>query len=181
MRNTPTLLQLKNLQHNVYTMLDDDWMLVTAGNLESFNTMTASWGGFGVLWNKPVAFVFVRPTRHTYQFMEHSEVFTLSFFREESRDILQFCGKYSGRDTDKVKATGLKPLPSPAGSVIFGQSLMALDCRKIYTSDIDPAKFLDSSIQRNYPAHDYHRMYIGEILSQLTEDDITRIAAKQSL
>ncbi len=32
-------------------------MLVTAGTKEKFNTMTASWGGIGWLWNKPVAFV----------------------------------------------------------------------------------------------------------------------------
>ena len=27
--------------------------------------MTASWGGMGILWNKPVVFVFIRPQRFT--------------------------------------------------------------------------------------------------------------------
>jgi len=157
------LNELKKLEKSVFSMLDDEWMLVTAGNMQSFNTMTASWGGFGVLWNKPVVFVFVRPTRHTYNFMESAEVFTLTFFEEKYRKILQFCGSRSGRDTDKIKATGLIPAASPSGGIIFDQAYLALDCRKVYTSDIDPAHFLDSTIEKNYPKKDYHRMYIGEI------------------
>jgi flavin reductase (DIM6/NTAB) family NADH-FMN oxidoreductase RutF len=160
---SPTLDELKKLEKSVFSMLDDEWMLVTAGDLRSFNTMTASWGGFGILWNKPVAFVFVRPTRHTFNFMETSEVFTLTFFEEKYRKVLQFCGSRSGRDTDKIKATGLIPIESPSGSVIFDQTYLAFDCRKLYTTDIDPAHFLDSSIEKNYPKKDYHRMYIGEI------------------
>ena len=44
---------------NACRMIGKDWMLVCAGD----NAMTASWGGMGVLWNKPVAFVFIRPQR----------------------------------------------------------------------------------------------------------------------
>ncbi len=160
---SPTLDELRKLEKSVFSMLDDEWMLITAGNLQSFNTMTASWGGFGILWNKPVTFVFVRPTRHTYHFMESADVFTLTFFEEKYRKILQFCGSRSGRDTDKIAATGLIPVASPSGSVIFEQAYLSFDCRKIYSTDIDPAHFLDSSIDSNYPKKDYHSMYIGEI------------------
>jgi flavin reductase (DIM6/NTAB) family NADH-FMN oxidoreductase RutF len=169
---------LRKLDKSVFSMLDDEWMLVTAGSMQSFNTMTASWGGFGVLWNKPVAYVFVRPTRYTYRFMEQSEVFSLTFFKEKHRQILQFCGKYSGRDTDKIEKTGLIALEAPSGSVIFKQSSLAFDCRKIYSSDIEPSLFLDPAIEKNYPVHDYHRMYIGEITALLTENDIAKIAGK---
>ena len=172
-RTSPTIDELKKLDKSVFSMLDDEWMLITAGNLLSFNTMTASWGGFGVLWNKPVAYVFVRPTRHTYGFMEQSDFFTLSFFEEKYRHILQYCGKFSGRDTDKSAGTGLSPLKAPSGAVMFRQSRLVFDCRKIYTSDINPSHFLDPSIEKNYPAHDYHRMYIGEITAYLTDPDIS--------
>lgn len=163
-QSSQVLKELKKLEKSVFAMLDDEWMLVTAGNMKSFNTMTASWGGFGILWNKPVAYVFVRPTRYTYDFMEHASFFTLTFFAEQYREILRFCGSQSGRDTDKIAATGLIPKASPSGGVLFSQAYLAFECRKIYHSDIDPLMFLDHAIGKNYPKKDYHRMYIGEII-----------------
>ena len=40
----------KELNQNVFSMIGEQWMLVTAGTAERCNTMTASWGGLGVLW-----------------------------------------------------------------------------------------------------------------------------------
>ena len=98
-----------NIKDNPFKLIGGDWMLITAGTKESFNTMTASWGGLGVLWDKEVAFAFVRPTRHTFGFMEKSPVFTLSFFAEQYRPALEFCGAHSGRDVNKIAQTGLTP------------------------------------------------------------------------
>jgi flavin reductase (DIM6/NTAB) family NADH-FMN oxidoreductase RutF len=151
------------INDNPFKLIDKEWMLITAGGINSFNTMTASWGGFGILWNKPVVFCFVRPVRHTYQFMEKSDYFTTSFFTAEYREALNFCGKYSGRDVDKIKATGLTPIASPKGGVYFDEARLVLECRKLYFSDIDPKHFLLPQINRNYPNADYHRMYIGDI------------------
>ena len=55
----------KELDQNVFSMIGEQWMLVTAGTAERCNTMTASWGGLGVLWGKPVASVYSRPQRYT--------------------------------------------------------------------------------------------------------------------
>ena len=53
---------LKTLaSENAFDLIGKGGMLVTAGNKEKLNTMTASWGGIGWLWNRPVAFVFIRP------------------------------------------------------------------------------------------------------------------------
>ncbi len=38
------------LQDNTFKLIGKDWMLIAAGEPESFNIMTASWGGLGVLW-----------------------------------------------------------------------------------------------------------------------------------
>ncbi|MBN1824369.1 MAG: flavin reductase family protein [Endomicrobiales bacterium] len=152
---------------NVFKLIDSDWMLITAGDIGSFNMMTASWGGLGVLWSKHVAFCFVRPTRHTYSFMEKNSVFTLSFFEEKYRDALNLCGTKSGRDIDKAKAAKLTPAKSPSGSVCFAEARMVIECKKIYFSDIDPKNFIDKSIDVNYPKKDYHRMYVGEITNCL--------------
>ena len=61
---------LSELNDNIFSLISKDWLLITAGEPERYNAMTASWGGLGHVWNRDVAFVFVRPTRHTYQFME---------------------------------------------------------------------------------------------------------------
>lgn len=89
----------------------------------------------------------------------------MSFFDDRYRDALSLCGKVSGRQTDKMKATGLKPFESPEGSIFYEQAKLMIECRKLYFSDITPESFLVDGIDANYPKKDYHRMYIGEIIS----------------
>jgi flavin reductase (DIM6/NTAB) family NADH-FMN oxidoreductase RutF len=154
---------------NTFKLVGSDWMLITAGSLDKYNTMTASWGGFGVLWNKNVCFCVVRPTRHTYCFMENSGNFSLSFFDERYREALQFCGSNSGRDVDKAAETGLTPVEGTDGIVYFNEARLVIECRKIYFQDLEPLNFIDPEIESNYPKKDYHRMYIGEILRCLSK------------
>ncbi len=151
------------IKGNPIRMIGQEWMLITAGTPESFNTMTASWGSFGELWFKPVCFCFIRPQRRTFEFMEKGDAFTLSFFDEQFRPQLNFCGSRSGRDTDKVAECGFTPLEAANGSVYFEEARLVLECRKLYFQDLEPARFLDPAIAKNYPKKDYHRMYVGEI------------------
>jgi flavin reductase (DIM6/NTAB) family NADH-FMN oxidoreductase RutF len=156
----------EEITDNTFKMIGSDWMLVTAGPPEAYNTMTASWGGLGVIWSKNVCFCVIRPTRHTYGFIEKADNFTLSFFEEKYRSALTLCGTKSGRDIDKAKATGLTPTPGTIpGTTYFAEARLIIECRKLYYQDIDPKHFLDPEIDENYPEKDYHRMYIGEILS----------------
>lgn len=148
---------------NIFDMVGRRWMLVTAGKPGGFNTMTASWGGAGVLWNKPVAFSFIRPQRYTYQFMEKNERYTLSFYEEEYRGALNFCGTHSGRDTDKVKETGLTPAFC-GDAVYFEQAKLVLVCRKLYAQDMAMSSFIDKKAASLYSSSgDLHRVYVGEI------------------
>lgn len=153
---------------NPFKLIADDWMLITAGDVQSFNTMTASWGAMGELWHKKVCLCFVRPTRYTHEFMEKSDHFSLSFFDEKYRAALDFCGKVSGRTIDKAKQAGLTPVESDEGAIYFRQARLVFVCRKMYADYLDPTKFLALEIERNYPSKDYHRMYIGEILHCLS-------------
>lgn len=152
-----------NIKDNVFKLIGSDWMLVTAGTLKSFNTMTAAWGGWGVLWSKNICFCVIRPSRYTYQFMEKADSYTLTFFEEKYRSALDLCGSQSGRDVDKIAKTGLTPVKSSLGGVYFTQARLVIECRKIYYQDIDPRYFLDSSINDCYADKQYHRMYVGEI------------------
>lgn len=153
---------MRELNTSPVKMIAEDWALLTAGKLTAFNTMTVSWGGVGELWGKDVAFVFVRPQRYTYEFMENSEYFTLSFFGGEYKKELGICGAKSGRDVDKYKETGLVPTAAEQ-AVTFEQAKTVLVCRKVAFQDIDPKGFLDASIMDTYAAKDYHRMYVGVI------------------
>jgi flavin reductase (DIM6/NTAB) family NADH-FMN oxidoreductase RutF len=168
MNNDFKSIQPAEIDDNPFHLIDKDWMLITAGNNEShetFNTMTASWGGLGILWHKNVNFCFVRPTRYTYEFMEKHELYTLSFFGEKYREALNICGTLSGKDTDKVTKAGLTPFQPHPGAVAFEQARLVMVCRKLYYQDLDPACFLDPSLEKNYPQKDYHRMYVGEIIA----------------
>ncbi len=156
-------LDPESVQDNVFKLIGKDWMLITAGTRESFNTMTASWGGMGVLWDKKVCFAFVRPTRYTFDFLEKSEFYTFSFLEEQYRDVLMYCGTKSGRDVNKVIETNLTPIFGN-GTVFFAEAKLVMECRKIYVQDITPGNFLDQTMNEYYPKKDYHRIYVGEII-----------------
>jgi flavin reductase (DIM6/NTAB) family NADH-FMN oxidoreductase RutF len=155
----------EEIDDNVFKLIGAEWMLVTAGDKDSFNMMTASWGGLGVLWSKNVCYIFIRPTRYTYGFIEKSNTFTLSFFDRKYKSVLNLCGTKSGRDCDKVKETGITPAETKSGSIYFAEARLVIECRKLYYQDLEPANFLDPEISDNYPEKDYHRMYVGEIIS----------------
>ena len=158
-------IDIKDLQGNAVSMFDDKWCLITAGTKESYNTMTASWGAMGELWNKDICFIFIRPQRYTLEFTEREEYFTLSFFGDEYKKALTFCGRNSGRDCDKAKETGLTPV-EPDGSISFAESETVIVCKKLFYQDIDPEGFVDKAIDGVcYPEKDYHRMYVGEVVA----------------
>ena len=157
----------KALDQNVFSLIGDQWMLITAGTKDQCNTMTASWGGLGVLWGKPVATVYIRPQRYTLEFVEREDTFTLCFFGEEYRKALALCGSKSGRDVDKVKECGFT-VATAEGAPYFEEADLVLVCKKSYWQDMDPTHFLDGEIDSKwYPEKDYHRIFIGEILGVL--------------
>ena len=165
------VIKPEDITDNVVKLIGEDWMLITAGPPSAYNTMTASWGGLGVIWNKPVCWCVIRPQRYTYEFMERAETFTLSFFARHYRPALELCGSRSGRDIDKAAATGLTPVGGTLPwTTYFAEARLVLACRKLYFHDIDPSHFVDASLDENYPARDYHRMYFGEIAEVSAKD-----------
>lgn len=169
MNNRFIEISTDSLKMNPFTKIGKQWMLVTSGNMDSWNTMTASWGGLGVLWQHNVSYVFVRYSRFTYEFMEKNSTFTLSFFPEKYREALSYCGSHSGRDVDKAAETGLDLFAPTEDTVSFNQSELILVCKKLYAGGINPEDFIDSSINDNYKTKDYHKMYIAEITKVLSK------------
>ena len=157
----------KSLDLNPFSAIGDQWMLITAGTPEHCNTMTASWGGLGVLWGAPMATAYIRPQRYTKQFVDENEYFTLSFFPENYRPQLSLCGSKSGRDIDKVKECGFTVAEGVGGAPYFEQAELVLVCRKRMAVPMDPAAMPEDVKEKCYPASDYHTMYWGEIVEAL--------------
>ncbi len=155
-----------NITDNAVELIGHKWMLITAGERESFNLMTASWGGIGFMWGKPVAFVVVRPNRYTYEFIEKKEYLTLSFMGEEFRSALRVCGTTSGRNGDKMAAAGLSPIVTEMGNVAVEGADLVLECRKLYSDVLKESGFVDKSCLEKWYAEDnpLHRMYVVEIM-----------------
>ena len=159
---------LEQWNNNVFEAIGKQWMLVTAGDFEA-NTMTASWGGLGVLWGKNVAYVFIRPQRYTKEFIDLSDTFSLSFLGEEHREKLQYLGKTSGRSEDKIANSGLT-LVRDGDTPYFAEAESVLICKKLYAQELMPECFMTENEDKTwYPNGDNHTMYIAEITSVLTK------------
>lgn len=161
-------VEISQLKENFFETISKEWMIVCAGKPGHYNMMTASWGGIGWLWNKPVAFVFIRPERYTFGFSEQNDFMTLSFLgdSEEARKIYQLCGSKSGRDVNKTVESGLRPIPVVEGrGVAFEQARLTLVGKKLYSDDLKPEAFSDPSlIDKWYGTHGgMHKMYVVEI------------------
>ncbi len=154
---------LKNFS-NAFDKIGKQWMLITAKDGDKVNTMTASWGGFGVLWGKNVAYIFVRESRYTKEFIDKSDTLSLSFFEDDMKTMLGYMGKVSGRDEDKIAKMGLN-VELVNEIPVFKEAKETLLCRKLFAGPIEPQYFIDKEIDEKwYSDKDYHTMYVVELL-----------------
>ncbi|MBR5067533.1 MAG: flavin reductase [Lachnospiraceae bacterium] len=151
---------------DIFSQFDKKWALLTAGNKESFNTMTISWGGAGTLWGKPVVTTYVRTSRLTHDFMDREDYFTISFYPEEYKKTLAVLGSKSGRDMDKMNASGLTA-KEVNYSMTFEEAEVTLVCRKLFKQRLEPANIIDAKAKAFYDGDAEHDMYIGEVVEIL--------------
>ncbi len=164
-------INVKELQKNPFSMIGDEWMLITAKKEDKVNTMTASWGGVGIMWGKTVAFVGIRPQRYTKEFVDNSEYFTLSFFGGEQKKAMGHLGSVSGRtEPDKIEKAGLHVTELDAWPT-FEEASLVFVCRKLYAQGMKEECFLGTEeINRWYPDKDFHTMYVAEIVKAYVQE-----------
>lgn len=155
--------EFENVEQHLLDSLANDWALLAAGDENKWNCMTVSWGAFGQLWGKRVAFIFVRPQRYTKEFLDSTDRFTLNFFDPSFKLKLSKCGTLSGRDCDKAAECGFTPL-AENGTVGIEQAKTVMVMRKLaLMPQFNAGEFFDESIEQWYKNKDYHYTYIGEI------------------
>lgn len=154
---------------NPIKAIGTDWMLFAVEHGATANPMTASWGGTGFLWNKPVAFAFLRPSRLTRELVDTEEGFSLNFLDESYREQLALCGSKSGRELDKAEACGFEVLRE-GGTPYFAQAHTVLVCRKLYRQEMGKQFLIDASIDSFYADGEYHILYVAEIEKVLVRE-----------
>ena len=160
----------EELNDNVFKMIGNDWLLVTAEKDGKANTMTASWGSVGIMWGKPCAFVFIRPQRYTKEFVDTADTFSLTVPGDEYRKVLNYCGTVSGRDEDKIAKSDLT-LAHEGNTPYFEEGNVVLICKKLFAQELKEESFIDKSlIDKWYPSKDYHTMYVAEIEKVLVKE-----------
>ncbi|NLB33792.1 MAG: flavin reductase family protein, partial [Tissierellia bacterium] len=151
----------EQLDKNIFHLLNDEWMLITAQKDNIVNTMTASWGGFGILWNKRVSNVVIRPQRYTKEFIDSSSTFSLCFFDKEYKKTMAYLGSVSGKDENKIEKSNLT-INHIQNTPYFEEASMVIICKKLYAQELKPECFIEKEVDSNtYPDKDYHTMYIS--------------------
>lgn len=155
-------IAIKELKENFIKDISDEWMLISAGNEEKYNMMTASWGFMGEIWGEDSVVIFIRPQRYTLEFVEKYDTFSLSFYGTD-KQIHKLCGHTSGRDVDKMKESGLTP-EFVCGAPCFKEARLNIVCKKMYSDRIKPENFIDKSKDTKwYPDSDHHIVFIAKI------------------
>lgn len=156
----------------VFQDIKEKCPIIVAGDRNNYNAMMVNWGGFGHLWNKRVAFIFIRKSRYTYEFLEKYPNFTINFV-DLNPTIMKTFGSLSGRDIDKFAATGLHPcLDIDKNLYSISEANQVLKCTKLLAIDLTKASFVAEDIVRPFYAQDedLHILYIAEIKEYLVKE-----------
>ncbi len=158
----------EDFQTNPFTYFLGDGLLLTAGDSTGSNAMTIGWGALGTLWGRNIITVYVRENRHTHQFMEKGEYFTIMTFSD--KQVLDYMGTKSGRDGDKAKALGLHTHYTENGAPYYEEADEVIECRTMYSHTFTREDFRNEVPQQFYETHaegGFHTEYTGEVVGMM--------------
>lgn len=156
-------VEFKDIQNYAYEKLGKEGCLLVCGTENDHNNMTIGWATYGILWSKPVAISYVKPTRHTFLYSNKYDTFSICYF-ENQKEILKICGTKSGRDINKDEVCNLH-VKDFNGIIGYEEADLVITCKKIYQDDLKEECFLDKSIvEKRYLDNKIHRFYVGEVV-----------------
>jgi len=162
-------LDAQAIPSDVFTLISKDCAVITAGTPERYNSMVAGWGGWGVLFSKPSAFLMLRSNRYTLELMRKEQRYTMTFFDDTYKDDFMLFGQSSGRDgDDKMRNTRLTAVQTPSGNMTFKEAKLIIECKLVQITTVSPNDFFTEEsktfIDKAYAeTHDYHKLVFGEI------------------
>lgn len=147
-----------------------EWMLITAEKDGKVNTMTASWGGFGIMWDKQVAFIVIRPQRYTKEFVDNADSFSLTFFDSVYKKQLAYLGKMSGKYEDKISEVEFT-ITHDQDVPYFKEAEAVIIANKLYSQEMKEESFIQKDIIDHwFPSKDFHILYVAEITKVLIKE-----------
>ena len=129
-------------------------MLVTCGDMDRPNVMTAAWTGIASS-EPPMAYVSIRKERLSHDLISKTGVFALNLTTRELAAATDFCGVRSGRELDKLAHLGLTVSPGTLSCPILDQSPLTLECRVTQVLELG-----------------VHDMFLGEITAVHADSDL---------
>ena len=164
----------KFLNQVSHILADPGALLVSAKKDGSVNVMAIGWALIGRMWEKDFALVAVRPSRHTFGFIEESGEFTINIPTDDMKKTVEYCGTVSGRDEDKFKRKNLTLLKgNSVNSPIIEQCCLHYECKVAYKTKVLPEILSKDIISTHYPQGDFHTFYLGEILAVVGDEDVS--------
>ncbi|MDR1054499.1 MAG: flavin reductase [Prevotellaceae bacterium] len=163
-------IEATELTDNIFKLVGEDFTVITAGDETHYNSMTASWGGVGILFNNPATWCFLRANRYTLELMKKHETYTMAYFPEEYKDRVMYLGSVTGRNTDKMKNTTLTYVKTHDGNIAYKEAKLIIECKLIELTTVNPSDFYTekgkSFIEEAYTeVKDYHKIVLGQITS----------------
>jgi flavin reductase (DIM6/NTAB) family NADH-FMN oxidoreductase RutF len=161
-------IEAKDIPGDVFTHVGSDFTVITAGNPSHYNSMVASWGGWGILFNNPTTWCFLRSNRYTLELIRKEQTYTMTYFDETYKDDIMLFGTKSGRDTDKMKESKLTSVQTPAGNMTYKEARLILECKLFEVTTVAPDDFYTEEgrkfiVEAHAETGEYHKIVFGEI------------------
>jgi len=159
----------EEIQGNVFSLVGNDYTVITSGSKSILNSMVASFGGWGMLFYKPVTWCFLRADRYTLEKIREEQTYTMAYFDEKYKENIMVLGSKTGRDSNKMNETGLIRIPTPDGNMTYQDAKLVIECKLVQITTVSPDDFYteeghDFVMARYAEAGDYNKIVVGEII-----------------
>ncbi len=138
--------------------IKEDVLLFTRNGSQP-NVMTLTFKSFGIILGDPCLTIFVNSKRFTSELLETNPEFTICRGGRVP-DYIGGCGKYTGRDTEKISLFSMETLPGQLVSVpVLKECKVSYECKLV--------EYSESVIMEGY------KMYIGQIEGVFLHENVS--------